>query len=224
MMAVAVAATCPSSYLDNEWNLPDRKMLCEDLGYSDCNIMLEKLLLDRHADEAYRIDEESLGFRVGRTEEFVLRNQTQDRHRYEAYRYWGTLGDYHLIRVQFSEAVWFGLLNRVSGRFTKIGGIPHISPNGRWMASRRLTVHGARRQMIDIWKVDGDGYVRHTAEYFAIERAYPDNVGRPLLTWLSDDTLQVCWAYSSGRKEIVTIGYFRFDGAKWTAGPVSAKE
>ena len=76
---------CPQSYVDNEWKLPDLRAACEDVGYHECITSIGIDLIARAGKNVYRADEETLVFRTGPSEEFVLRNKPSDQYLSESY-------------------------------------------------------------------------------------------------------------------------------------------
>ena len=121
--------------------------------------------------------------------------------------------------------MWYGLL-AATGRLTKVGGLPHLSPSGQWIASARPTGQLSVSNLIDIWKADDDGYVRTFKERFRVasNTRAREYVGRPLLRWTADDLIRVCWEFKRDDKPIRTLGYIRFDGTKWRAEHVDVNK
>lgn len=219
---------CPASPFDNEWQLPDPRIVCQEIDdYHRCLEAREQLSLARHGDKVYRIDEGVLVFRTGSGEEFVLRNDTVDRYLSERYYYYAILDDHHLVGIQFYEAYGYALLNADTGRLTKIGGLPHLSPNRQWLASARGAGIWSNRSTIDIWQAEADGFVRSYAAHFRVGPPMPgpetskqatvlrEYSGEPLLRWVTDDTVRVCWRFLDDERPIETLGYIQFDGKDW---------
>ena len=219
-------AGCPQSFVDNEWELPDLRIACKDVGYHECIATIEADLIAREGKSVYRADKDTLVFRTGPNEEFVLRNKTLDRDRSESYRYWGTLRGFHLIRVQYYEHVGESLLSVETGRLTSIFGLPHLSPTGKWVASARSGGFRPRSSnKIDIWRSDGDGFTRTFDATLPIyqpgDKPCP---GAARLRWVSDDLLQVCWEIERCNAPNKAVGFIRFDGTEWHVEPVPSDE
>jgi len=225
-ITVLLLSACPQSLVDNEWDLPDLRTACKDVGYHECVTSIEADLIAREGKSVYRADKGTLVFRTGPNEEFVLRNKTLDRDRSESYHYWGTLRGFHLIRVQYYEHVGYDLLNAETGRLTRISGrLPHISPNGQWVASARVTPYPARSNAVDILRSNGDGFNptfdARLPIYHPGDKPCP---GTARLRWVSDDLLQVCWEIDNCDAPNKTVGFMRFDGTDWHVEPVPSGE
>ena len=208
MIAAWLVSTCPASVkATSEWSFPEWKSYCEDKGYHECIAAIESEMIRRQESLVHR-EPGVLSFQIPSGGEFALRDTKDGRYRGARYNYWGTSGEFHLIRIQLYEAVWLGLLHAETGRLTKVirGGFPVISPDRSRMVSGSM---GAveRSAIVDVWDADTDGFVRAFDT-----RVRAPTIGIPLFRWASNDKIEVCWKSCD---EVFELGQLAFDGEEW---------
>jgi hypothetical protein len=150
----------------------------------------------------------TLSFRIRSDDEFFLRDDMADRDTSVSYRYWGQFGSYYLLRLQFYEGSWFGLLHKDTGRLTKVirGGVPLISPDRKWMVSASKGPYGQRSSIVDVWRDTDDGFERVFDARFD-----GGEFGVPLLHWINSTRVDLCWR----GEETHYLGSLKLERGEW---------
>jgi hypothetical protein len=208
LTVMTLAAACPAGLPDSEqWGFPAWKTFCGDSEYSECVNAIESKAI-REAAGAVARKGDALTFRIGPDDEFVLRDEkVPDRWSSVSYRYWGQFGRYYLLRLQFYEGVWYGLLHKDTARLTKVigGGVPLVSPDRKWIVSG-AALYGMPHVTIRMWRVTADGIeVAHDAPFDGGE------FGDSQLYWINDRRVDVCWRNEATRY----LGSLRLVDGEW---------
>ena len=217
LVTVWALSICPTSDLDaSEWSFPSPKNVCVDKDRSGCADAIEEEMIRRHSavvDRAPGV----LHFHMPTGGDFALPDTIDGEHRSHRYFFYGSSGEFHLIRVLSYESAWFGLLHRATGRFTEFyrGGLPVISP-GRDLAASASSQIGNREALVEVWVANGDGLAR-SAEFLLRTTSF----GTPLVHWMSADRLAVCW---KSKDDIVEVGHLYLDTDGWHLDHTQAAE
>ena len=208
---VAVAVSCDNLIgLEADWNTPEKRHVCEGLGYHECLSAIEAEAIRRRGGDVQRRGT-SLVFDVG-GEKFVLSDITDAAAPNDSqivyYDYWGWSEEFHLLRLQFYEGYWYALLHAETTRITRIkaGGTPILSPDGKWAVSVGSQTVPHHTSSVNLWMRDKDGFQLVERTKF---RAPTEGEARA--RWVSSEAIQVC---PSGDAS-APLGHLRFNDGVW---------
>jgi len=180
------------------------------LGYHECLAEIETVLTRRSPDVIHRAPG-VLSIRLQSGEKADFADVREPRGQSVSYKYWGYQDGLHLLRLQFYEGRWFGVVDEGTGELTRIvrGGLPILSPAGRAAAAVATGIPRSPSIAIDMWSRVHGG-LRHD-QLLRLSTPAP---GTATVIWRSEEQLDVLWT-KSGLDESSEIGTIRKLDGEW---------